>query len=117
MKAWLITVVLLLLLAPLGAYARNDGQWVLSDDLRDWIRGLSNQKGSNCCDFADGARVEDPDWEHQGEDYRVKLAGEWLPVPPDAVIRGTNRIGYAIVWRYTDRQGIHIRCFLPGSDS
>ncbi len=83
---------------------------------RDWIRGLSDRHGFNCCDMADGTRLEDPDWEFDGEGYRVRVDGDWLAVPPEAVVTQNNRVGFAIVWRYRDVDGaIRIRCFLPGA--
>ena len=48
--------------------------------------------------------------------YRVRLEGEWLDVPDEAVITEPNRVGRTMVWPITrlwrDRR---IRCFMPGS--
>jgi len=102
------------------APARDDGPYAqAAPGERDWIRGLTNKHGFNCCDTADGTRLEDPDWELFGErGYRVRLEGVWVEVPPEAVIREPNRLGYAIVWRFRGEDGaLHIRCFLAGAQT
>ncbi len=82
-----------------------------------WWQGLASGKGS-CCSNADGVRVEDVDWDTGGPDggYRVRLYGDWIIVPPDAVLTDPNRYGPAVVWPYkaTD-DTTQIRCFLPGA--
>src|SRR5262249_42421056 len=66
-------------------------------------------------DTADGTRVEDPDWRPAGDGYEVRINGQWMAVPPEAGLTATNRVGYAIVWRWTDEDGVtYVRCFLPG---
>ena len=83
----------------------------------EWWNGLAIGKGL-CCSFADGVRVEDVDWDTGGPDggYRVRLNGDWIIVPPDAVLTDPNRYGPAVVWPYkaTD-DTTQIRCFLPGA--
>jgi hypothetical protein len=36
-------------------------------------------------------------------------------VPDGAVLKGANRIGYALVWYYINNGQLFIRCFLLGS--
>ena len=66
--------------------------------------------------MTDGVTVADPDWESRNGHYRVRLYGEWIDVPDDAVITEPNRVGRTMVWplRLSDHE-ISIRCFMPGS--
>lgn len=105
----------ILLLACLPAVARDQGQWSGVDPAtRQWFRGLTNQQGQVCCDTSDGSRVEDPDWRVEGDGYAVLIAGKWQPVPPELVVRGTNRIGFAIAWTWPPTSP-SLRCFMPGT--
>ena len=101
------------------AKARNaDGRWnYLAADMREWFKGLhAPVTGVPCCDVADGWRVNDVDWDSKDGHYRVRLSGEWVPVPDGAVITEPNRFGPAVVWPYLDSNGTtQIRCFLPGA--
>jgi hypothetical protein len=74
----------------------------------------------HCCATSDG--IFGPDWESKDGHYRVKLNGEWIDVPDDAVIKGPNLDGRTIVWAipvtayYRDRGGKPaIKCFIPGT--
>lgn len=85
-------------------------------ELNDWFMGLKNHKGYPCCDGSDATRLEDPDWENVNGHYRVRLEGEWVEVPDDAVVDGVNRLGPALVWPYyLDGKLVGIRCFMPGA--
>jgi len=42
--------------------------------------------------------VADPDWESRDGHYRVRLYGEWIDVPDDALITEPNRLGRTMVW-------------------
>jgi hypothetical protein len=35
----------------------------------------------------------------------VRIYGQWLVVPDDAVVTEPNRFGPAVVWPYNDRNG------------
>jgi len=59
--------------------------------------------------------IADPDWESKEGHYRVRLDGEWITVPDDAVITEPNRAGRTMVWPVKGSLGTSIRCFLPGS--
>ena len=129
---------------------------------KEWWDSLGSQKGL-CCSFADGFKVEDVDWDtytNPGCDwapptaavhcpngtshYRVRLKGQWVDVPPDAVVTSPNVYGPSVVWpicKFTDSgsdtqtpcgstdaqtgrfvwaEGVEvktIRCFLPSSMS
>lgn len=97
------------------AQARNDGQWTnQAPEIRSWFNGLANQRGGQCCSFADGLSIDDPDWDVKGNGYRVRIKGEWVDVPPEALVSAQNRIGRAIVWPLEVEGKTKIRCFMPG---
>ena len=96
--------------------ARDDGRYANSP-LKSWFDQLASGKGL-CCSFADGFSIQDVDWDTSGPDgtYRVRIHGEWINVPPNAVVTEPNRFGPAVVWPYMDGDGqTQIRCFLPGA--
>lgn len=106
--------LLIALSAPL-ALARDRGQFANSSpEMKAWFDGLRSGKGP-CCSDADGTAVSDVDWETRDGHYRVRLDGEWLDVPDDAVITEPNRVGRTMVWPIRGYQSISIRCFMPGS--
>jgi len=93
--------------------ARDDGRYAKSE-LKPWFDRLQSSKGL-CCSDADGFAVSDPDWESHDGRYRVRLDGEWIDVPDDAVITEPNRAGRTMVWPIRGPFGVSIRCFMPGS--
>jgi hypothetical protein len=95
------------------AMARDDGRYANSP-LKSWFDSLRSGKGP-CCSDADGSAVADVDWESRDGHYRVRLEGQWIDVPDDAVITEPNRAGRTMVWPIKGAYGISIRCFLPGS--
>ncbi len=85
-------------------------------DLTPWFESLRSKGGVACCDGKDGTSLDDPDWSVDGGRYRVRIGGQWHDVPDEALITEPNRVGHAMVWPVTYRDGsIHIRCFMPGS--
>jgi hypothetical protein len=99
---------------PNHSRARDDGRFANSP-LKPWFDRLASGKGL-CCSFADGFSVQDVDWDTQDGHYRVRVYGQWLAVPDDAVVTEPNRFGPAVVWPYNDRYGnTQIRCFMPGA--
>src|SRR5579871_4176002 len=99
---------------PTPALARDDGRFANSQ-LKPWFDKLASGKGL-CCSFADGVKVENVDWDTQDGRYRVRLNGQWIDVPPEAVVTEPNRFGPAVVWPYQDAAGkTQIRCFMPGA--
>jgi len=96
-----------------AAAARDDGRYAGSP-LKGWFDTLKSSKGL-CCSDADGFAVSDPDWESKDGRYRVRLDGEWIVVPEDAVITEPNRAGRTMVWPVKGSLGTMIRCFIPGS--
>ena len=81
--------------------ARDDGRFANSP-LKPWFDRLASGKGL-CCSFADGFSVQDVDWDTQDGHYRVRIYGQWLDVPDDAVVTEPNRFGPAVVWPDNDR--------------
>jgi hypothetical protein len=115
MRAVLATgcIALLLAMTLSPARARDDGRHA-SSPLKAWFDQLASGKGL-CCSFADGHEVRDVDWDIDGDHYRVRVDGEWIAVPPDALISEPNKFGRPVVWPYKDGDGhMLIRCFLPG---
>jgi hypothetical protein len=101
-----------LVIAATPALAFDRGQYAQTDDAtRQWFDGLQNQRRVPCCSTADGTRVEDADWRRDADGgYSVRLNGEWIAVPPDALVTVPNRVGYAVVWIWQGR----IQCFMRG---
>src|SRR5882757_4217370 len=74
-------------------HARDDGRYANSNpELKAWFDSLKSGKGP-CCSDADGTALSDVDWESSSGHYRVRLEGQWIDVPDDAVITTPNRIG------------------------
>ena len=93
---------------------RDDGRYA-NEPLHAWFDKLASKKGL-CCSFADGFSIKDVNWDTQEGHYRVRLYGEWVLVPDDAVVTEPNKFGPAVVWPYMDTDGqTRIRCFLPGA--
>ena len=104
----------MLVFVPGRVAAHDDGRYADSP-LKAWFDQLASGKGL-CCSFADGASVQDIDWDTKDGRYRVRLDGEWIVVPDAAVVKEPNRFGPAVVWPYKDATGTtQIRCFIPGS--
>jgi hypothetical protein len=100
--------------SPIG-HARDRGQFGNSTpEMRAWFEGLRSGKGP-CCSDADGSAVSDVDWETHDGHYRVRIEGQWVDVPDEAVITEPNRIGRTMVWPIHGYLGLTVRCFLPGS--
>jgi len=107
-------IVLVMILMASHGHARDDGRFAQSP-LKSWFDGLKSQKGL-CCSVADGVTIKDVDWESKDGHYRVRLDGEWIDVPDDAVVTEPNRYGPPVVWPITDVLGkTAIRCFIPGA--
>lgn len=103
------------LLAAGLAFGRDDGRYANSP-LKPWFDNLRSSRGL-CCSDADGVAISDPDWDSKDGHFRVRLDGEWIDVPDDAVIKEPNRAGRTMVWPLRGSLGTSIRCFLPGSMS
>lgn len=107
--------VLPFLWSVVPAGARDRGQYAnTSPELKAWFDSLRSGRGP-CCSDADGSAVSDVDWESKDGQYRVRIEGEWISVPEDAVITTPNRVGRTMVWPiYLEGRPV-VRCFMPGS--
>ena len=104
----------MLFLAAYPGQARDpDGRYAGSP-LKEWFDSLKSGKGP-CCSDADGTAVSDVDWESGNGHYRVRIEGDWVDVPDEAVITEPNRVGRTMVWPIRGYGGLTIRCFMPGS--
>lgn len=83
-------------------------------ELNEWMKGLYSSKGS-CCSGQDATVLTDKDWETHNGRYRVKIEGEWVDVPPEAVLTDPNRDGRTLVWPYKSTLQWQVRCFMPGA--
>jgi hypothetical protein len=103
-------------LAAPSMHARDlNGRYAAQNpELHQWFEGLRSGKGP-CCSDADGSSVSDVDWDTAGGHYRVRLDGNWIDVPDEAVITEPNRLGRTMVWPIRGYLGTTIRCFMPGS--
>jgi hypothetical protein len=111
----IISISLVMLIAD--SEARDRGQFSKSTpEMKKWFDGLKSEIGS-CCSDADGTALSDVDWESKNGKYRVRLNGQWIDVPDNALIRVPNLIGRTIVWPMPQIEGdtIKIRCFMPGT--
>lgn len=97
----------------LPAYSFDNGQFGdVPDHIRSWFKSVRSPHGVPCCDEADGHRTT---WRATAAGtYEVPLEGEWIPVPPEAVIHNAgNPVGEAVVWYVKPQGTIFVRCFVP----
>lgn len=110
-----IAVIVLLVIAILSSVAFARDTTGLSDSLtqdqREWVKGLRDKGGTPCCDDADGI---DPVWEIKDGQYRVFWEQRWLVVSKDALLTQPNKIGVARAWMAYGDGEMYVRCFLPG---
>ncbi len=85
-------------------------------ELDSWFMRLQSKNKVSCCEGSDATRVEDADWDSKDGHYRVRLEGEWVDVPDEAVIEEPNKAGVVLVWPWRVNGKLdHVRCFLPAS--
>ena len=136
---------------PAGLHGFDQAHFQTPEEQQNYFNGLTNSnpdqaaldhpKGGLCCSYADGKRLDDPDWtagveikdqkcvmgaddernKRTPSQYCVKIEGAWYRVPEVALVAQKNRIGVAEVWPNNVSIGgqvvvtIGIRCFMPGS--
>jgi hypothetical protein len=111
-------IIISLAMLIVASEARDRGQFAKSTpEMKAWFDSLKSGKGFLCCSDADGTAVSDVDWESKDGHYRVRLGGQWIDVPDDALVTVPNRAGRTMVWPMPMIEGdtIKIRCFMPGS--
>lgn len=107
-----ILAALFLILIGSQGHSRDDGRYANSP-LKGWFDSLKSEQGP-CCSDADGNVVKDADWDSRDGHYRVRIDGEWMDVPNNAVITEPNLFGRTMVWPMRGYNGTWIRCFMPG---
>jgi hypothetical protein len=100
------------------SYARDpDGRYAGSPN-KAWFDSLRSGKGPCCADY-DGHILADVDWESRDGHYRVRIEGQWIDVPDDAVLNQPNKDGRTIVWPYYEnwdaKHTIKVRCLIIGA--
>ncbi|MCA6108340.1 hypothetical protein [Bradyrhizobium cenepequi] len=112
---WHATLVVFTVMLPISTIGHARAHDYQHPELNSWYESLHSGKGP-CCDGSDAKRVDDVDWETKDAHYRVRIDGEWVDVPNDAVVDGPNRAGHTMVWPYYLNGGfVGVRCFMPGS--
>jgi len=92
----ILCAALSLLFFPRLSLARDlDGKYA-NAPLKQWFDSLASRRGP-CCSVADGQSVEEVDWDMKFGKYRVRLDGQWIEVPPDALVTVPNKFGLAVV--------------------
>ena len=93
------------------ASAFDDGRYQNADPkIRQWFKSVRSPHGIPCCDIADGRRTVWRAAPIPPGGYEVFVDGEWLPVPPEAIVLGANNpTGDSIVWMTPSRT---VRCFV-----
>jgi hypothetical protein len=81
----------------------------------EWLKQQRNQNGNLCCDGDDWTRADDLEWSAESGRYKVKVEGQWLDVPPEALTQAPNKMGHVLVWlRRLNGQPV-VFCFAPGT--
>ena len=110
-------IIISLAMLIVASEGRDRGQFAKSTpEMKAWFDSLKSGKGFLRCSDADRTAVSDVDWESQDGHYRVRLDGQWIDVPDDALITVPNRVGRTMVWPMPMIEGdtIKIRCLMPG---
>jgi hypothetical protein len=98
------------------AHAFDSSKWGHDAATSEWFRSLKNSSGESCCDYADGVRLEAPEWrELEDHSFEVFAREKWNKIPPWRVLKGTSRVGYAILW--WPKAFDNPTCFLPGAEN
>lgn len=112
-------LVILLYLLTTSAFGFDNGQYQNVDPkIRKWFKELRSPSNIPCCDIADGHMTTWRPSQVNGYEYEAYIEEQWVPVPPEVVIRGIpNPTGSAVVWYIKLSEIIQIRCFILGDAS
>jgi hypothetical protein len=87
----------------------------IQPELNSWYQSLYSEEGAWCCDGTDVTRLTDPQWMIKNDQYQVFLENEWVKVPPEKLVKGNNRVGFALVWRKYLNGHPTVHCLMPGT--
>lgn len=109
-----LSSILLSLCLITPSYSLDSPKWGNNPELNNWFKSLRNKNDFPCCDYADGLKIEDPEYkENEDGTYEVYVHDKWRHVPIDRVINPPNRpVDYAIVWHNATVDTPY--CFMPG---
>ena len=80
------------------AHAFDSSKWGHDAATSEWFLSLKDSSGQSCCDYADGVRLEAPEWRRlEDNSFEVFARGKWTKILPGRVLNGTNKVGYAIL--------------------
>ena len=113
-RCWYATLVLFIVVLSASTLGRGRAHDYQHPELNDWYESLHSGKGP-CCEGTEAKRVDDADWESKYGHYRVRINGECVDVPDEAVVPGPNRAGRTMVWPYYLNGHPKARCFMPGT--
>ena len=98
------------------AHAFDSSKWGHDAATSEWFLSLKDSSGQSCCDYADGVRLEAPEWRRlEDNSFEVFARGKWIKILPGRVLNGTNKVGYAILW--WPKAWDNPSCFLPGAEN
>ncbi len=113
-RRWHAALAIFAAMLSISTIARAHAHDHQHPELNGWYERLHSGKGP-CCDGTEATRVDDVDWETKDGHYRVRIDGEWVDVPKEAVVPGPNLDGRTMVWPYYLNGHPIPRCFIPGS--
>lgn len=112
-----LAIFFALLSVPTLAQARPPEHY--DPRLHQWFENLHQPDSSvGCCSVSDCHILGDKEWEDTPDGFRIRLLGEWFPVPPDKILRNEpNPTGGAVACydAYRDPEGasrVLIYCFV-----
>lgn len=112
---WIAACVVALIFGIAALVKPAHGHDKSKPGLDGWYRSLQSGKGP-CCGgpSEDATHLDELQWRTKGEGYEVFIEGEWIDVPPPAIVPVPNEDGRALVWLYYSNGKPVVRCFLPG---
>ncbi len=108
-----------LFLLSSDALSKAGPEWAqlnMSPSQRKWFQE-QKEPGTQkpCCNSSDGEEVQEDIRDGVYWVLSAKTQGEWLPVPPSAIITEPNRWGQPVAWFFHEGGKPKVRCFSPGA--
>ena len=107
-----IPVILLGLITFMGVACAHDSH---RPELNEWFMKLHSKFHVPCCSGSDATVVRDADWDTKDGHFIVRMNGNWVNVPDEAVIDDPNLDGQTLIWPYFVNGSPQVRCFMPGA--